>query len=184
LQDYKSITEKSLHETVRLLSAEKGELESQITALQDSKFIAEESLRETVRSLKEEKSALELQIIALQDSNTVTLPSRKPQVLLIATSNIKGNREEKLTKEAEIHKVIKYTLEETLLYIQSCNIPTPDIVILHSLTNDLKHKKPDVCVGELEKITAEITAKWPRLKLSSQQQLRGRIIGLISPIRK
>jgi hypothetical protein len=54
-----------------------------------------DELHETVRSLKEEKSALELQIIALQDSNTVTLPSRKPQVLLIGTSNIKGIREKK-----------------------------------------------------------------------------------------
>jgi hypothetical protein len=63
----------------------------------------------------------------------------KPVALLIGTSNISGINEEKLSPDVEVAKHISYTLQECRDYILSCNPHTPpDVVVLHSLTNDLK----------------------------------------------
>ena len=63
----------------------------------------------------------------------------KPIALLIGTSNISGINEEKLSPDVEVVKNISYTLQECRDYILSCNPHTPpDVVVLYSLTNDLK----------------------------------------------
>lgn len=66
-------------------------------------------------------------------------------MLLIGTSNIKRILENKLTSFAGVTKVIRYTLKEPTYYVISCN-EHPNIIALHSLTNDLKSMEPLVCV--------------------------------------
>ena len=83
----------------------------------------------------------------------------KPKVLLIGTSNVKGILEDKLTPVANMEKVIRYTLKETTDYILSCN-EQPNIVVLHSLTNDLTKMEPLVCVENLETLVRTVRHKW------------------------
>lgn len=85
----------------------------------------------------------------------------KPVALLIGTSNISGINEEKLTPDVEVVKHISYTLQECRDYILSCNPHTPpDVVVLHSLTNDLKTKSHQDCVEDLTRIITIINRKW------------------------
>jgi hypothetical protein len=82
-----------------------------------------------------------------------------PSVLLIGTSNVKGINENKLTPFAEITKVVKYTMKETREFIQTCNLH-PDILVLHSLTNDLTKMEPQTCVDVLESLIQTVKSKW------------------------
>lgn len=56
-------------------------------------------------------------------------------------------------------KVIRYTLKDTTDYVLSCN-EHPNIIVLHSLTNDLKTMEPQVCVQNLEHLILEVKQKW------------------------
>jgi len=44
-------------------------------------------------------------------------------------------------------------------------VSPPTVVVLHSLTNDLKHKKAHVCVDELFVLVSKICSKWPLVKI-------------------
>ena len=92
-----------------------------------------------------------------------TTPS-KPSVLLVGTSNIKDINEEKITDVAAVSKIIKYTLQDTKSFIEShddsCNV-----LILHTLTNDLKNLAPQQCVTNLEEIVSIARGKWPQAKI-------------------
>ena len=89
----------------------------------------------------------------------------KPCVLLlVSTSNINGIEEEKLTAAAEDSKEVRYTLNDTLTFIASTNIDPPDILILHSLTNDIRDNRADACVAMLDDIINKATEKWPRVQ--------------------
>jgi hypothetical protein len=83
----------------------------------------------------------------------------RPKALLIGTSNVKRILVDKLTPVANIEKVIRYTLKETTDYILSCN-EQPNIVVLHSLTNDLTKMEPLVCVKNLETLVEAVKHKW------------------------
>ena len=88
----------------------------------------------------------------------------KPRVLLVGTSNINGIDEEKLTAAAEVSKEVRYTLKDTLTFIASTNIDPPDILILHSLTNDIRDYRAEACVAMLDDIINKATEKWPNVK--------------------
>ena len=88
----------------------------------------------------------------------------KPRVLLVGTSNINGIDEEKLTAAAEVSKEVRYTLKDTLTFIASTNIDPPDILILHSLTNDIRDYRAEACVAMLDDIINKATEKWPNAK--------------------
>ena len=60
----------------------------------------------------------------------------KPQVLLLGTSNVIGIRQDKLTRAADVTRVVRYTIKNTIEYIRSCSM-SPDLIVCHSLTNDL-----------------------------------------------
>lgn len=66
----------------------------------------------------------------------------KPTAVLIGTSNIDGIMADKLSSEVNITKSTAYTLEETKEVISDLN-SKPDVVILHSLTNDIKTYTPN-----------------------------------------
>ena len=82
---------------------------------------------------------------------------------MVGTSNILGINEDKLTTAVETKKVVKYTLEETETFITSFS-DTPNILVLHSLTNNLKAESPTQCVDKLSQIICQATTKWPYLK--------------------
>lgn len=65
----------------------------------------------------------------------------RPKFIFISTSNIKRILENKLEPIAEVTKVIRYILKETTDCVPSCN-EHPNMIALHSLTNDLKQRSP------------------------------------------
>ncbi|KAK3097713.1 hypothetical protein FSP39_012376 [Pinctada imbricata] len=144
-----------------------------------------EALETTVTELKSKLSDAESEIISLKEhignigaSNLSSLLSKNrqddtepnksesreaPFVLLLGTSNIKDIREDKVTKAALIEKHITYTLEQAKQCIDNFNGSGPQMLILHVLTNDLKHKAPEVCVNEFINIIEGIHLRWPKV---------------------
>ena len=115
--------------------------------------------------------SLKMQLSASLDQNFSKVPHHdnwrepsKPNVLLMGTSNIKGINEDKLTQSANVHKVIKYTMAETKQYLDT-STDSPDLVVLHCLTNDLKTMSPQTCVDELESVLSIIHSKWNPIKI-------------------
>ncbi len=45
------------------------------------------------------------------------------------------------------------------------SLATPDAVVLHTLTNDLKHKSASVCAAEMAELSQVVTDTWPDTKL-------------------
>lgn len=97
-----------------------------------------------------------------EEHHDLPLPSAStggPNVLLIGTSNIKGIKEDKLTSAATTTKIIKYTINETIEFVQTCEL-CPDVVVLHSLTNDLTKMEPQAFVDALEELIKTVKDKW------------------------
>ena len=69
----------------------------------------------------------------------------QPTVLLIGTSNIKFIKEDELTPFAKVIKQIGYTLDETYQFISSSELTSPDLVLFHPFTNDVKRYDPKQC---------------------------------------
>ena len=93
-----------------------------------------------------------------QRSQTTT---SKPRVLLVGTSNIKDINEAKITDAAIVTKIVKYTLKDTKSFIESYD-DSFDVLVLHTLTNDLKTLAPQKCVSDLEEIVSIVREKWPK----------------------
>lgn len=130
--------------------------------------------RNKLQDAQDEILQLKLQISASMDTDVQITKTHKteeakastqskPQLVLVGTSNIQGINEEKLTMAADVHKIIKYTLDETSEYIKALT-HTPDVIVFHSLTNDLKSLTPQQCIERLYKIVSEATSKWPMVK--------------------
>ncbi len=89
----------------------------------------------------------------------------QPYALLLGTSNTEDINEEKLSPNVITTKKIAYTLDDTLQEIQDCSTDIePDVVILHSLTNDAKKLSPSTCMEKLENIVNVIQEKWKSAK--------------------
>ncbi|XP_061193707.1 uncharacterized protein LOC133201934 [Saccostrea echinata] len=88
----------------------------------------------------------------------------KPHVTLIGTSNIKGIHPDKLSYQYSVNKITAYTLEDTEKEIRNL-AETPDLIALHSLTNDLRNKTPNVCVEEMSGICNLIHDQLPVTKI-------------------
>lgn len=89
----------------------------------------------------------------------------KPTALLIGTSNIEGIKEDKISDIANFTKMIKYTMRETKSAVSEIVSAPPSVIILHSLTNDLKGKRPQICADEMFDLTTSICSKWPLVKI-------------------
>ena len=90
--------------------------------------------------------------------------NHKPKALLIGTSNIKGIKEDKPSSDVDITKSIAYTLDETKEVIGNWTYK-PDVVILHSLTNDVKSNNPEKCAEKLHDVVNSINKKWKGTKV-------------------
>ena len=127
-------------------------------------------LRDQLKTAQDEIISTKIQIASLS-SGKHEMPNEpghlgKPCVLLIGTSNIKYIQESKLSDNMQIKKFVKYTIDETCEFIETHEfIETPDLVVLHPLTNDLKDMTPEACVVKLEKLVAMIRVKWPHAKI-------------------
>ena len=97
-------------------------------------------------------------------SVTPVVENVKPSVLLVGTSNIAKINESKITSAANVSKVIKYTIDETKECI-SMYEDSPDVVVLHPLTNDIKNKPPSECVDDMKNLTDDMETKWPESKI-------------------
>ena len=89
----------------------------------------------------------------------------QPTVLLIGTSNIKFIKEDKLTPFAKVIKQIGYTLDETYQFISSSELTSPDLVLFHPFTNDIKKYDPKQCVDKMNHIIKVVQHKWPQSKI-------------------
>ena len=63
-----------------------------------------------------------------------------------------------------MNKTTAYTLEETEKEIKNL-AGTPDLIALHSLTNDLRNKTPNTCVEEMSNICKLIHDQLPNTKI-------------------
>lgn len=163
LEDYITTSTREMH----FGSSRMEEKNQEIITLSKCK----NDLTERVNYLQDENLNLKSQISNMYDKNmnrqskTSEVPN-KPAILsafLLGTSNIKGINEDKLTTEVAITKEIAFTLNETSQKITQSKL-NPAIVILHSLTNDLKTVKPEICVDKMDSILAQINEKWQSAK--------------------
>ena len=172
---YRDLLDRSRAEMHRQLSASSKEVEFVSTRL-DQKNDEILALQTLNTDLKAKLESAYSEIISLKEhiGNTQQLPSNvgnqptsasaeqgPPLVILMGTSNIEKIREDKISDAVKVVKFITYTLDEASAAILESDINLPRIVILHVLTNDLKHKSPSDCVDKLLSVTHQCQTKWP-----------------------
>ncbi|CAC5365226.1 unnamed protein product [Mytilus coruscus] len=133
------------------------------------------SLEENIKMLKTDTEQKDDEIVSLkmhassQSENNSFIqapPTHKPKnphVLLIGTSNTKNIECEKLSAKSSTNKKIDYKFHETIEVIDSSTEET-DLVLLHSLTNELKENTPEYCLEQMLSIINTCNEKWPRAK--------------------
>ncbi|CAG2257866.1 unnamed protein product [Mytilus edulis] len=89
--------------------------------------------------------------------------SNKPTALFIGTSNTDRINENKLSTAVDITKTTAYTLDEAYEVISTAQC-RPDVVIIHSLTNDVKNNNPNECMDKLQMVVESISSKWKEAK--------------------
>ena len=97
-------------------------------------------------------------------NSTTSRKPRQPNVLIVGTSNIRDIKEDKLTREATVSKKISMTLQATKECIMN-EQSKPDMVLLHSLTNDIKDREPQQCVNDITEIAELAQNRWPNVKV-------------------
>lgn len=90
--------------------------------------------------------------------------STKPHVTIIGTSNINGIQPDKLSYSFSANKISAYTLQQTEEEVKHLK-NTPTLLVLHSLTNDLKSKSPSDCVDKMCDIVNDIHELYPKTKI-------------------
>ncbi|VDI73736.1 Hypothetical predicted protein [Mytilus galloprovincialis] len=137
-----------------------------------------------LEKLQEENISLRSQMISrFEDFHLVNADTKyidkskldidnKPTIILIGTSNTKRINAEKLSPSFTTNKVTAFNLEETKQAILEISDIIPNLVVFHSLTNDLKIKSPQQCVEEIQDIVKLALQKW---------QNSGCIISLTTP---
>ncbi|CAC5370016.1 unnamed protein product [Mytilus coruscus] len=85
--------------------------------------------------------------------------SNKPTALLIGTSNTNRIDENKPFTAVDITKAKAYALDAAhqVISTSQCN---PDVIIIHSLTYDVKNKNPNECMEKLQMVVESISSKW------------------------
>ncbi|CAC5374668.1 unnamed protein product [Mytilus coruscus] len=93
--------------------------------------------------------------------------------ILQLKSNISASLDEATPRSSQKEVVREVPpAKPKLLFVGTSNIQefistftdTPDMLVLHSLTNDLKTKQPTQCIDRLFDIVSEASSKWPLLK--------------------
>ncbi|XP_062579117.1 interaptin-like [Saccostrea cucullata] len=156
-----------------------------------------DTLETKIASMKTELDKKDEEIVSLKlhncrDDNSGDFQTKttrqnqvKPHVTLIGTSNIKGINPDKLSSQYSVNKITAYTLEDTVKEIRNLT-EAPDLITLHSLTNDLRNKTPNACVEEMSEICKLIHDKMPVTKIvislptprkdSDEYNTRGQIV--------
>jgi hypothetical protein len=165
-------------EQQRRCIAEKNEDHDYLQNQLKYKMAENESLTQTIKDLTTKLNISKDEIIQLKTSMASSIheelraptnlqpPTKiqQPSVLLIGTANIEGIKADKLTTVANVQKTIQYTMKDTSTYLQTV-VTQPTVLVLHSLTNDLKKKNPQQCVNDPFELVTTICAKWPLVKV-------------------
>ncbi|CAC5385215.1 unnamed protein product [Mytilus coruscus] len=186
---HNQILEETRAEMKKVLTTSNSEIDFLSVGLQTKKEEIDK-LNDTLKrhtqhlgKLQEENISLRSQMISrFEDFHLVNADSKyskksklddnKPTVLLIGRSNTKRINAEKLSPSFTTNKFTAFNLEETKQAILEISDIIPNLVVFHSLTNDLKINSPQHCVEEIQDIVNLALQKW---------QNSGCIISLTTP---
>ncbi|CAC5426508.1 unnamed protein product [Mytilus coruscus] len=87
--------------------------------------------------------------------------SNKTQVTIIGTSNTNGIECQKLSSRYRTDKILAYTIDATQTEIQKLTT----VLVLHSITNDIKKFTQSECVTKMNDLIAFTTEKFPKTKI-------------------
>lgn len=74
-----------------------------------------------------------------------------PVVTIVGTSNIANIDPQRMSTHYSVNKIPAYTLDQTEAEVKNLPI-TPKVLVLHSLTNDLKTQEPEACASKMDQI--------------------------------
>ena len=88
----------------------------------------------------------------------------RPHVTIIGTSNTNGIDPHKLSSRYTANKITAYTISETETEVNNLT-STPDVIVLHSITNDIKSDTPSNCVDKMTNLVRVTSEKFPDSKI-------------------
>jgi hypothetical protein len=92
-------------------------------------------------------------------------PARSnPHVILIGTSTTRDIDPMSLSVKYTVDKYMAYTLEETATAVSNI-VENPDVIIFHSLSNDVKTKTNEECVQEFTEIIENVEQRFKDTKV-------------------
>ncbi|CAC5367058.1 unnamed protein product [Mytilus coruscus] len=149
-------------------------LQIQIQGKDDEITNIKMSLDDTTKTVEQkENEILSLKLTMSQDNTNEFQEVRSKhknntkndkRVLIIGTSNTQGIDPTKLSSKFLTGKIKAYTLDKTEEAIQTID-DIPDVLVLHSLTNDLTTKPKEECVNKMDKIIEDTHKRHPDLKI-------------------
>lgn len=119
-------------------------------------------LKLSVRSEEHQDSGFTL-VSKTQKPKAITHRS-KPHVLLLGTSTTKSINPDLISAKYTVEKRMAMTLEETATEVSNIS-EKPDIIIFHSLSNDVKTKSIDECVLQLKEIIENVQQQFSDIKV-------------------
>ncbi|CAG2253761.1 unnamed protein product [Mytilus edulis] len=159
---------KSQSDKINKLDLELGEINKEMQVRKNKIESLESSFTAFRKDIEDkEKEILSLKIHASSgDGEFQTVPiSRpsKPSVILMGTSNTE-NIDPRISPDYNVHKVTAYTLDETEKELQKLE-SEPNVIVLHSLTNELMNKTPNDCVDRMTRICDDIRSRFNNIKI-------------------
>ena len=96
----------------------------------------------------------------VEKQSPIVIEKEKKEVLVVGTSIMRNLDPRFLSKDYFTTKLSAYTVEEAGKVISNSKAE-PDVVIFHSLTNNLKSEDPSDCVKKLKDVVHSTILKWP-----------------------
>ncbi|CAC5409833.1 unnamed protein product [Mytilus coruscus] len=131
-----------------------------------------ELLESSFTALRKEIEGKEKEILSLKihasrgDGEFQTVPISRPSqpsVILMDTSNTESI-DPRISTDYSVHKVTAYTLDETEKELQKLE-SEPNVIVLHSLTNELMNKTSNDCVDRMTTISDDILTRFHNIKI-------------------
>lgn len=161
--------------TIQNLQKEVESLQSRIAEKSERLSDMEASLQKASKSMEDKENELyNLKLTASHDQTDdfqQVKSKKKPNrdhnlVTIIGTSNTKGIDPSKLSTKYETIKKYAYTLMETEEMIdQMSEEDHPDVIVLHSLTNDVGNFSNEDCVHKMNNIVVKIFQRFKNIKI-------------------
>ncbi|CAC5376151.1 unnamed protein product [Mytilus coruscus] len=172
---YKEQTDKHIKFLTNELENKESLLE-QTLKQQSESTKKNEILQKEIDCAKEELSSLKIHIAEHQQNfdtdswSKINPPSKqkdkKPQVLLIGTSNISKIDPEKLSSKYETTKETAFKFNKAEQVIQNLGTSeNPEVIVFHVLTNELMHSTSSECVTKMQKLVNETKTRKPSSKI-------------------